>query len=272
MKYKLSPIERSVGFFLMFCFVGMFFVSAGILARNLFWQHKVTYNLKLQTAGQLQEGSKVQLKGMNIGKVTKVTLNDQAEIIAKFEVGSDYKKFFTENSEIHIINPMVIGEKVVDLKYLPGINLVPDGSFLPVKEGEDIINKLTAIEWNNISPILASLNSTLKKTDKIANRVDSQLPQIFASTDKLTKEALLALHGSNKLIVDLQEAAPLLKTAAKELPEASIKSVRAINEAIIVLKAMQKSFFLRGGVEDVKKEIALEAEEKEKNRVPANAK
>ena len=272
MKYKLTAIERSVGVFLMICFIGIFSICAGVLAKNLFWKDKVSFNLRLSSAGQLQEGSKVQLKGMNIGNVVKVTLNDQAEIIAKFEVSSEYRKFFTTNSQILIINPMVIGDKIVELKYVPGPTMSAAGSFLPVVESEDLVNKLASIDFGDIAPILANLKSTFKKTDMIATKVNGQLPKVFAHTDKISNEAVLAIQGTNKLIVDLQETAPLLKNAAKDMPVVSEKSLKAINEAIVVLRAMQKSFFLKSGSEEVKKEIAAEEELKTSNRVPASEK
>lgn len=272
MNYKLTAIERSVGFFLLICFVGMFTIGAGVLAKNLFWKDKVTFNLKLSTAGQLQEGSKVQLKGMNIGNVVKVTLDDKAEVIAVIEVSREYYKFFTTTSQVQIINPMVIGDKVVELKYVPGPTTVPAGSFLPVIESEDLINKLAALDLKDVAPILARLKSTLSKTDAIAGKVNGQLPKIFANTDKISNEAVYAIQGTNKLIVDLQEAAPLIKNVAKDMPEMSEKSLRAVNEAIVVLKAMQKSFFLKGNAEEVKKEIAASEEKKSEARAPASDK
>lgn len=272
MKYKLTAIERSVGVFLLICFVGMFSIGAGVLAKNLFWKDKVSFNLKLSTAGQLKEGSKVQIKGMTIGNVKSVTLNNQAEVIARFEVSKEYYKFFTTNSQILILNPMVIGDKVVELKYVPGPAMYPVGSFLPVVENEDLINKLSSIDLKDLSPILASLKSTLKKTDMIAGKVNGQLPKVFAKTDKISNEAVRAIQGTNKLIADLQETAPLIKNVAKEMPEMSDKSVKAINEAIVVLKAMQKSFFLKGNAEEARKEIAVEEEKKAKTRFPASEK
>lgn len=274
MKYKLTAIERSVGVFLLICSVGMFSIGAGVLAKNLFWKDKVSFNLKLSTAGQLQEGSKVQLKGMNIGNVVNVTLNDKAEVIARFEVSTEYYKFFTTNSQIQIINPMVIGDKIVELKYVPGPAMYPAGSFLTVVESEDLINKLSSIDLKDVAPILANLKSTLKKTDMIAGKVNGQLPKVFAKTDKLSSAATEAIQGTNKLIADLQETTPLLKTAAKDMPAVSDKSVKAINEAIVVLRAMQKSFFLKSGAEEVKKEIAAEEELKAMagKRVPASTK
>jgi phospholipid/cholesterol/gamma-HCH transport system substrate-binding protein len=274
MKYKITSIERSVGLFLLISFAGMFFLSAGILTRSLFWQNKINFKLKISTAGQLQEGSKVQIKGINIGKVVKIMLNDNAEIIATFEVGSEYYKFFTINSQMVIVNPMIIGDKIVELEYNANPKLAAIGSFLPVKENEDIINKLSGIEWKSISPILENIRATVIRANTIAGKVDSQLPRIFEKTHKISSEAEQAIMGTNKLIADLQEATPLLKTAAKDLPDASAKSVNAISEAIIVLRSMQKTWFLKSGAEEVKKEIAKENEVKLKDieRAPANTK
>lgn len=270
MNYKLTAVERSVGFFLLLCFFGMFVIGAGVLAKNLFWKDKVTFNLKLTTAGQLQEGSKVQLKGMTIGNVSQVKLDDNAEVIAKIEVSREYYKFFTTASQVQIINPMVIGDKVVELKYIPGPYVVPAGSFLPVVENEDLINKLSSLDLKDVAPILASLKSTLTKTDLIAGKVNGQLPKLFAKTDKISNEAVQAIQGTNKLIVDLQDTAPLLKNMAKDMPEMSEKSLKAVNEAIVVLRAMQKSFFLKSGAEEARKEIAASEEKKVERRAPAS--
>lgn len=270
MKYKLSSMERSVGFFLLICFVGMFAIGVGVLAKNHFWKDKVSFNLVLSTAGQLQVGSKVQLKGITIGNVSKVTLDDKGEVVAQIDVGRTYYKFFTTNSQILITNPMVIGDKVVDLKYVPGPNLFTAGSTLAVVEGEDLINKLSSIDLKEVGPILSILKSTLKKTDTIAGKVNGQLPKIFASTDKLSAEAVQAIQKTNNLISDLQETTPVLKKMAKDMPEMSEKSLNAVNEAIVVLRAMQKSFFLRGSAEEVKKEMATTEEKKIEGRAPAS--
>lgn len=271
MNYKLTAIERSVGFFLLICLVGMFTIGAGVLAKSFFWKDKVSFNLKLSTAGQLQEGSKVQLKGMTIGNVMTVALNDQAEVIARIEVSREYYKFFTTTSQIEIINPMVIGDKVVELKYVPGPVTAAEGSYLPVVESEDLINKLSAIDLKDVAPILSHLKSTLSKTDMIAGKVNGQLPKIFAKTDKFSTEAVAAVQGTNKLIADLQETTPLLKNIAKDMPEMSEKSLKAVNEAIIVLRAMQKSFFLKNSVEETKKEMAETVRESKKAEARAPA-
>jgi phospholipid/cholesterol/gamma-HCH transport system substrate-binding protein len=57
---------------------------------------------------------------------------------------------------------------------------------------------------------------------------------------------------------------PAVKEVEGELPGASVRLVQALNETVVVLKAMQKSFFMRSSVKEVKEE--------EHERVPANQK
>jgi phospholipid/cholesterol/gamma-HCH transport system substrate-binding protein len=59
--------------------------------------------------------------------------------------------------------------------------------------------------------------------------------------------------------------APALETVGEDLPQASVRALEALDEAVVLLKAMQKTFLLSGKVEDVRKE--------EKNRrTPASGK
>jgi phospholipid/cholesterol/gamma-HCH transport system substrate-binding protein len=56
---------------------------------------------------------------------------------------------------------------------------------------------------------------------------------------------------------------PATKAVEGELPGASVRLLEALNETVVVLKAMQKSFFMRSNVEEVKQE--------ESHRMPANS-
>ncbi|MBV2168701.1 MAG: multidrug ABC transporter substrate-binding protein, partial [Bdellovibrio sp.] len=58
---------------------------------------------------------------------------------------------------------------------------------------------------------------------------------------------------------------PAVQAVEGELPGASVRLVEALNETVVVLKAMQKSFFMRGSVREVKDEEASQ-------RMPAQEK
>ena len=55
----------------------------------------------------------------------------------------------------------------------------------------------------------------------------------------------------NVLTAEMQKLAPAIAAIAPDLPKTSLKAVEALNETVVLLKALQKSFLLRGNVEEV---------------------
>ena len=68
------------------------------------------------------------------------------------------------------------------------------------------------------------------------------------------------------LTTELNKFLPIMQELAPKLPEVSQRGVEALSEAVIVLKAMQKSFLLRGAVKDVQEEQAKLREEESKKK------
>ncbi|KYG65440.1 multidrug ABC transporter substrate-binding protein [Bdellovibrio bacteriovorus] len=101
------------------------------------------------------------------------------------------------------------------------------------------------------------LVGNLAVTTKEINRI---LPELNEENPQLAKD--LAVMTQNLATVT-RALGPAVKAVEPELPGASVRLVEALNETVVVLKAMQKSFFMRGSVREVRDEEAQE-------RVPAN--
>ncbi|MFN9975402.1 MAG: hypothetical protein ACK58T_36480, partial [Phycisphaerae bacterium] len=57
-----------------------------------------------------------------------------------------------------------------------------------------------------------------------------------------------------QLTKDLNEIMPVVKQIAPQFPEISNSGIEALNEMVIVLQAMQKSFILQGSTQKVLEE------------------
>ena len=77
------------------------------------------------------------------------------------------------------------------------------------------------------------------------------MPQILEEAPEMAHQVQAVMLHLNTLLSTLE---PAIKEVGPELPQASLRALEALNEAVIVLKAMQKTFMLRGSVEDVKEE------------------
>ncbi|WII70832.1 MlaD family protein [Bdellovibrio sp. 22V] len=103
------------------------------------------------------------------------------------------------------------------------------------------------------------LVGNLAVTTREINRI---LPELNEQNPELAKD--LATMTQNLAVVT-KAIGPAVKEVETELPGASVKLVQALNETVVVLKAMQKSFFMRGSVREVK-------EEEDALRMPAHTK
>ncbi len=102
------------------------------------------------------------------------------------------------------------------------------------------------------------LVSNLAVTSSEINRI---LPELNRENPDMAKD--LAVMTRN-LTAMTKALGPAMQAIEPELPGASVKLVEALNETVVVLKAMQKSFFMRGSVKEVREE------ESAAQRLPAN--
>lgn len=114
----------------------------------------------------------------------------------------------------------------------------------------------SALKENRLENLLVSLEGVSIELNKI-------LPQMTKESPEMGKQIPLLLTNLNLLLEEFKKLTPAITAIAPELPKASLRAVEALNEAVITLKAMQKSFLLRGNVQEVIEE---------ERRAPANKK
>ncbi len=114
------------------------------------------------------------------------------------------------------------------------------------------VNKLLP-EMNKIMPIIAQVTpQMLKDSPKLA----SDMAKIASNLAILSEEMQKTLPAFKELVVDV----------APEVPRAGRRAMEALDETVVTLKALQRSFLLRSNAREVRDEEA----EREKTRQPAN--
>lgn len=108
---------------------------------------------------------------------------------------------------------------------------------------------------DGMQKLVGNLAVTTEEINKI-------LPELNDENPKLAKD--LASMTQN-LAVMTKALGPAVQAVEPQLPGASVRLVEALNETVVVLKAMQKSFFMKSNVKEVQ-------EEESTRRVPANSK
>ena len=128
---------------------------------------------------------------------------------------------------------------------------------------------------SEVSLLSASLNDqkklvrVLDDVRKISSHLNKALPAVSEDMPELSGNILKLTKNLNKLSTDMNQLVPVMKEVAPEIPVATKKAVKTLDEVVLTLKAMQKTWFLRSNVEDVKEE-QLEMQKRMEMRQPAS--
>lgn len=101
----------------------------------------------------------------------------------------------------------------------------------------------------NLQNVVSNLSVTTHELNNILPDLNRENPELAKDIAQMSKN-LVSLTNDFKVL------GPALKSVGPELPQATHRAVEALNETVIMLKAMQKSMFIRGSVQEVREEEA----------------
>lgn len=119
-----------------------------------------------------------------------------------------------------------------------------------------------ATKDDRFATVMKELAITTRELNAVLPEIKQRAPKMGQDLEKLVTNLAILTEHSKVLLPALAEIAP-------DLPRSSRRAVEALDEAVVLLKAMQKSFVLRGSAQEVREEEAKK-EESRKTRVPAS--
>jgi phospholipid/cholesterol/gamma-HCH transport system substrate-binding protein len=125
--------------------------------------------------------------------------------------------------------------------------------------------KLLTNEVNAVLPIVKKNAPELGRDMKIivnnlaqlTQDFNDVLPKLKAKAPGLESDMTKILNNLAQITQDLRTLTPTLVELAPTLPKTGHRTIELIDEFVVVLKALQRSFLLQSNVEDVRKEEAL---------------
>lgn len=97
----------------------------------------------------------------------------------------------------------------------------------------------------------------LEKLIASASTISVQLAAVSDKTPELAASVTTVMRNLALASEEFQKVLPQLAAAAPEIPKSTRRMVEAIDEAVVVLKAMQKSFLLRSAAREVREEESV---------------
>jgi len=245
--------------------------------KNFWFSSVVKYKTIIKDAGGLRKGAAVTLKGIRAGEITKLFVNKDDEIEVEFLVNSSMAERIRVGTRALIVRSFLIGEKRIDLHlgskdnppikgggYLRGVESRELSDIISGKNLTPLMNRMENV-GNKLDTLLISLGPTLKNintaaksitsTAKIAQIVKSDFidNKLMKNTLRDTRSFLKPFKNKAQTVEELIDSAHKLSLELGDNPNLTKDVMLTLKEAIVTLKAIQKTWLLKGHVEDVKK-------------------
>lgn len=118
-----------------------------------------------------------------------------------------------------------------------------------------------ATKDENLEVVLGSLSATTRELNKILPDLTERAPAMAKNMESLVKNMA-------ELTQQFRVFMPAMAEIAPDLPHASRRAVEALDEAVILMKAMQKTWVVRSAAQEVREQ---EEKDSKKPRKPANS-
>ena len=247
---------------------------------------------------ELQGDNRIRVSFYVLGKFqNRVRQDSTAQLIRPFvigdrvleiNVGSEKSEILAEHSELESVETTDLMTLVSGKKLGSTLGKISDllvnlqdlaESFLSRERTESMVRM-----FDRLDPLLGNLNTMSVEVTKLSKQATAEdnLKNLMRHTAMLTKELNIMVPEINKQNPDMAKQVALLvnnlavmsenmkvvtdvfKDMGPEMPMVARRAVEALNEATVLMKALQKSFMFRGNVKEV-----VEEEEKARPRQPA---
>lgn len=296
MRAKFNKFERVAGIFVLVAIIGSGVSTVTVAVKKGWFSSKISFQTKLESADGIHAGTVVHVSGLRAGSVTSVDLVSANEVNVKFELLEKFHSKVREDSKVRILRPFIIGDKVLDVSVgSETFKVTQKNAFIQSEPSMDVMDLFSG---KKLGPFLNTMEGLLgnlkvlaeafadpKRTQDFVKIFDKMNP-MFTNLSEMSSQLTFMVKNLNKVVPDAVKQAPefgknmeelvthmkvltenlspAFEKVGPELPQASLRALEALNEAVVLLKSMQKSYFLRGHVEKVKAE--------ESKRTPASAK
>ncbi len=115
-----------------------------------------------------------------------------------------------------------------------------------------------------------NLKKTLAQTAVLTRELNVILPELNRQNPELAKNLATLTKSLSSMTQDFKSVTTMMKDYGPEIPTVARRALEALDEATVLMKAMQKNFFLRSSVQEVNEEETAEVDQG--TRKPARSK
>jgi phospholipid/cholesterol/gamma-HCH transport system substrate-binding protein len=238
MRFRIRHADKIVGVFVI---AAALFLAGGIilLGSNQRWFSKdIHFTTRFASASGASPGTAIMMRGFQVGKVTRVRLNDENQVDGDLVIYDNYYPKVRENSILELVtSPIGLGTQLL---FHPGKAeaLMAPGSFLPLADsdaGRDLVDQGLVeipVKDDTITRLLAGVNPLIENANKTVVTINRTLTEVNRSIagqssgplGSIVNNASDAVAHADSMVADISVQAKDLVAKANTLVD-SINSI-----------------------------------------------
>jgi phospholipid/cholesterol/gamma-HCH transport system substrate-binding protein len=230
---------------------------------------------------ELQSDNRIKVSFHVLGKFQdKLREDSRAMLVRPFIIGDRVLEITvgSEQGQILAENSQIVAEETIDIMtIMSGKKL---GNYL-AQFSEMVTNLQTLMQsflnkertesmvriFDKLDPLLGNMNTMSVEVTNLSRQAskDGNLKKVMVNVAIMSREInkiLPALNRQNPQLAshlailtrNLAEVSLAMKDLSPEMPGATKKAIEALAEATVLLKALQRNYFLKSSVEDIRRE------------------
>lgn len=256
---RFRHLERKIGVFSLLALAGIVLVVVLIGMQKDLFSAKYTLVFTVDRGTGFTRGMPVKLSGFRVGRITDMTLNEQAMVDITIEVAKKYRKWIRSDSMIRLVKEGLVGDNIVEIAVgsLDKPELKEGESIIYVKTkgldelADEIAEKVkpVLIEVRDIIGYINDPNGDLKKTihnvelltrnlETTRSNADTMLAATTRNLELISNRTTTLLDTTTRKIDSLDIAG--LNTTIGKLPPLLEKTDAAMASITVVSSETQK--------------------------------
>jgi phospholipid/cholesterol/gamma-HCH transport system substrate-binding protein len=241
MKFGFRHADKFVGLFIL---VAVVFISSSLIVTSInrrWFARDYEYYSRFFSATGLSVGMPLKLRGFEIGKIKRITLNDQNKVDVTLIIYDTYIDKVTKDSVLELAsNPLGLGG---GLNFYPGLayeELLEEFSYIPSnqsREGKELLTSgkadipggedaISAI-MENINPILSGVDNMILSMTGILEQIESALAGnqsgplggMLVNLEGTTEEINTILPAVESILIEVQKMTSSLSILMSSLED-----------------------------------------------------
>ncbi len=218
---RFRNLERKIGIFMATALAGVVIAAVLFGLQKDFFTAKYNLRFTADRGTGFTKGMPVKLSGFRIGRVTAISLNEQAMVDVSLEIDTAYRTWIRSDSIVKLVKEGLVGDSIIDVSVgssdMPQLKDRDSITYIKTKGldelAEEIAEKVkpVLIEVRDIIAYINNPDGDLKKTIRNAEQLTRKLEGTRQNADQL----LLSAAGNVSLVT--ARATSMLDTTSKKI-------------------------------------------------------